>query len=173
LAGKISNVAVAPGRSVKAQTLTTSPKPVLTISSQGDTEVIVALSESDIEKIQENQEATVEINAINDKKYKGIVRRVDDVGTDDQGVIRYDVYIEVIDVDLRIRSGMTVDVDIVTKRLRDVLSVPNSAVKPYKGGRAVRVYDNKKREIVYKPVKVGVRGEARTQILDGVNEGDE
>jgi RND family efflux transporter MFP subunit len=173
LNGKISNLAVTPGSGVKTQTLTVSPKPVLTISSQGSTEVLVSLSESDIAKIQENQQATFEINSINDKKYKGVVRRVDEIGTNEEGVIRYSVYIEMLDADSRIRSGMTVDVDIITKKLDNVLSVPNSAVKPYKGGRAVRVYDSGKRDFVYKPVTVGVRGDSRTQILDGIEEGQE
>jgi RND family efflux transporter MFP subunit len=173
LAGKISNLAVTKGSGVTAQTLTSSPKPVLTISSLGTTEAIVSFSESDIAKVEEGQEAAIEINAIDDKKYNGVVRRVDDVGTNDAGVIRYNVYIEVVDVDSRIRSGMTVDVDIVTRKLHDVLSVPNSAVKPYKGGRAVRIYDASKKEIVYKPVKIGVRGEERTQILSGIEPGQE
>lgn len=173
LAGRISNLAVTAGSGVTAQTLTAAPRPVLTISSQGTTEVIVALSESDIEKVEEGQEAAIEVNAIDDKKYQGIVRRVDDVGTNDAGVIRYNVYIEVVDGDSRVRSGMTVDVDIITKKLVSVLSVPNSAVKPYKGGRAVRVYDKGKKEIVYKPVKIGIRGTQRTQILEGIEEGKE
>lgn len=173
LGGKISNLAVTVGSGVKAQTLTVTPKPVLTISSQGTTEVIVSLSETDIAKVAEGQEATIEISAINNKHYNGVVRRVDDVGTDDQGVIRYNVYIEVSDADSRIRSGMTVDVDVITSRLHNVLSVPNSAVKPYKGGRAVRVYIASKREITYVPVTIGVRGEDRTQILGGIDEGEE
>ncbi|HSA83547.1 MAG TPA: efflux RND transporter periplasmic adaptor subunit [Patescibacteria group bacterium] len=173
LAGKVSNLAVTTGSGVKAATAISSPKPVLTISSQGSTEVIVSLSESDIAKITEGQEVAIEVNAINDKEYMGIVRRVDALGTDDGGVIRYNVYIEVTDVDSRIRSGMTVDVDIITKKLNNVLSVPNAAVKPYQGGRAVRIYDAGKRDFVYQPVKVGIRGESRTQILEGVAEGQE
>lgn len=173
LAGRVSNLAVTAGSGVTAKTAVVSPRPVLTISSEGATEVVVSLSESDITKVQEGQETTIEINAIDDKIYNGIVRRVDEVGTDDGGVIRYNAYIEVLDVDARVRSGMTVDVDIITKKLNNVLSVPNSAVKPYKGGRAVRVYDASKRDFVYKPVTVGVRGESRTQILDGIGQGQE
>lgn len=173
LAGKVSNLAVTTGSGVSAATLTSSPRPVLTISSQGSTEVIVSLSESDIAKVQEGQEAIIEINAIDNETYNGIVRRVDEVGTDNGGVIRYNAYIEVLEADSRIRSGMTVDVDIITKKLHNVLSVPNSAVKPYQGGRAVRVYDAGKRDFVYKPVTVGVRGNSRTQILDGIEEGQE
>lgn len=173
LAGKVSNLAVTKGSGVTAKTAVSSPRPVLTISSEGATEVVVSLSESDVAKVQEGQEATIEINAIDDKTYKGIVRRVDEVGTDDGGVIRYNAYLEILDVDPRIRSGMTVDVDIITKKLVKVLSVPNSAVKPYQGGRAVRIYDAGKREFIYKPVTVGVRGESRTQILDGIEEGQE
>lgn len=173
LAGKVSNLSVTVGSGVKVQTVASSPKPVLTISSEGKTEVVASLSESDIAKVAEGQEATIEVNAIDDKKYKGIVRRVDSIGTDDQGVVRYYAYIEVMNPDTNFRSGMTVDVDIVTNVLKNVLSVPNSAVKPYQGGRAVRIYDAMKREVVYKPVHIGVRGDSRTQILDGIEEGTE
>jgi multidrug efflux pump subunit AcrA (membrane-fusion protein) len=73
-----------------------------------------------------------------------------------------------------IRQGMTVDVDIVTKELKNVVSVGNSSVKPYQGGRAVRVPDNSKPEkFRYVPVVVGVRGTERTQVLEGIDEGQE
>ncbi|HRN96180.1 MAG TPA: efflux transporter periplasmic adaptor subunit, partial [Candidatus Levybacteria bacterium] len=73
----------------------------------------------------------------------------------------------------RIRPGMTANVDIEVDRAADVLSVPNSAVKPYKGGRAVRVENKKTKEIDYIPVEVGIKGDDRTQIIKGVSEGQE
>jgi multidrug efflux pump subunit AcrA (membrane-fusion protein) len=66
---------------------------------------------------------------------------------------------------------MNVDVKIITNKLEQVLSVPNAAVKPYKGGRAVRVPGAKKGEVLYKAVKIGVKGESRTQIVSGIGEG--
>jgi HlyD family secretion protein len=69
---------------------------------------------------------------------------------------------------------MTVDTEIVTKELNDVISVPNSTIKPYKGGKAVRVPDRKAKEkFSYVPVVVGIRGNERTQIVEGLKEGQE
>ena len=50
--------------------------------------------------------------------------------------------------------------------------VPNSAIKPYQGGRAVRV-PGENGEIEYIPVKIGIRGKSNTQILSGIEKGQE
>ncbi len=169
--GMVENLAVTQGSNVSINSPTSPGKPILTIStSSGSAEIVVALSETDIPKVDEGQTVEIEIPAL-DKTYKGKVSRVDSVGTEDAGVIRYDVYLQFTNPDADLRTGMTADATIVTKSLDNVLSVPNSAVKPYKGGRAVRVVKNGKVE--YVPVKVGVRGVTRTQILSGISEGQE
>ena len=38
---------------------------------------------------------------------------------------------------------MNSDATITTNKLEDTLSVPNSAIKPYQGGRAVRIPEGK------------------------------
>lgn len=168
--GKISNLSVSAGSSVRISTLTKIVDPVLSVVKPSSIEVKISLSESDIAKVKPDQKAIIELNPINDKRFDGIVRRVDDIGTDEQGVIRYNAYIELIDKDNRIRSGMTADAIITTKKLTNVLSVPNSAVKPYQGGRAIRV-PNGADETEFIPVVIGIRGASRTQIIEGVAEG--
>ena len=103
----------------------------------------------------------------------GIVQRRDDIGQDDEGVITYNVYIDIVDPDEELKSGMTVDVDIVTNELADVLAVPNTAVKPYQGGKSVRILNRETDELENIPVTIGIKGEIYTQILDGIQEGDE
>ena len=66
---------------------------------------------------------------------------------------------------------MSADATIITKTLEDVLSVPSSSVKPYQGGRAVRIMKNNK--IAYLPVKIGVRGKSKTEIISGISQGQE
>ena len=68
---------------------------------------------------------------------------------------------------------MTADVEIETKNLTNILVVPNSAVKPYQGEKAVRVVDKVTKQVKYVPVVVGVKGENKTQILKGINQGQE
>lgn len=170
--GTVSNLSAGIGGSIMANTPTNPQRPVLLLTNPSTTEIVLALSESDIAKIKPGQSAKIEINAIKDKTYNGSVTRVDSVGVNDQGVVRYNAYIEISNADSNLRSGMNADVIITTNKLSKVLSVPNSSVKPYQGGRAVRV-EEPKGEIKYVPVKIGIRGNTKTQILSGIKEGQE
>lgn len=171
-AGTITNLSVSNGSTVAINSTLAPTTPVLTITNASATEVSIALSETDINKVKEGQKASVKIEAAKEEDYTGIVKRVDTIGTDTQGVIRYNVYIEILNADANIKPGMTADATITTNELSDVLTVPNSAVKPYQGGRAVRV-PGKNGEIEYIPVMIGIRGEEKTQIIKGLTENQE
>ncbi|MEK7186405.1 MAG: efflux RND transporter periplasmic adaptor subunit [Patescibacteria group bacterium] len=172
ISGTISNLSANIGKAVKASTITSTALPVLSIANFTTTEVQISLSETDISKVKPTQKAKIEINAINNKIYDGIVSRVDDIGTEIQGVTRYNVYLEITNPDEKLRYGMNSDATITTNKLEDTLSVPNSAIKPYQGGRAVRIPEGKDK-VKFVPVVIGVRGTTRTQILKGIAEGQE
>ncbi len=175
ISGTINNVSVAQGSSVTVNSPTslTTPAPALSIANFSRTEAVIALNESDALKVKEGQIVEIDVNAIDNKKFRGRVVRVDDIGTSNQGVIQYNAYIEVFAPSQNLKAGMTVDVDITTNKISRVLSVPNAAVKPYQGGRAVRIVNPKTKKIEYIPVVTGVKGEERTQIVKGIAEGQE
>jgi len=68
---------------------------------------------------------------------------------------------------------MTIDADIITNKLDKVLTVPNSSVKPYENGKAVRIVNPQTKEVKYVPVVVGIKGTKETQIIKGISEGQE
>ena len=71
-----------------------------------------------------------------------------------------------------LKPEMTTHVRIIYQELNDVLTAPNAAIKFEKGKQIVyRVTGPNKVERV--EVEIGLRGEDDTQILSGVNEGDE
>jgi RND family efflux transporter MFP subunit len=171
--GIAENLSVTRGSSVGVNQVLAPVAPVMTLVGDAKTEVALKLGESDVVKVKPGQNVELDINAIKDNKYKGNVARVDSVGTLDSGVIKYNAYIEILNADDNLRQGMNADADIITKRVSNVILVPNSAVKPYQGGRAVRILENKKGEIKFIPVKIGIRGQSYTQIIEGVKEGQE
>lgn len=173
IAGRIVNLSVSDTGSVTAPALTATIPPVLSIANGTKTEVVIALSEVDSSKVLPGQRVVIDVNAVDDKTYNGTVARVDEIGTSNLGVIQYNAYVEVTNPDLKIKAGMTADVDITTKERSKVLTVPNASIKPYKGGRAVRVIDPKTKEVVFLPVEVGVKGEQKTEILKGITPGQE
>ena len=90
------------------------------------------------------QRANVTINSIKDKTFSGVVVRVDEFGTDTSGVITFNVYVQLSDPSDQIKPSMSGVVTIETATHENALVVPNSAVKPYKGGKAVQVKDTSK-----------------------------
>lgn len=169
--GTVLNLSVTNGSPVSINTAVSPQTPILAVTKGSTNEVVIPLSETDIAKVKPGQKAKIDVDAVNNKTYTGIVERVDALGTKSQGIITYNVYLKLLDSDENIRPGMSVDAEITTKKLEGILSVPNSAVKPYQAGKAVRIPGKKKGEVVYVPVEIGVRGKDRTQILKGLKEG--
>lgn len=169
--GTVSNLSVVSGSTVSVNSPASPAPPVLSIGNFTVTEVVASLGENDIAKIEPGHNASVEVDAVDGKTFDAIVRRVDKIGTDFQGVMRYNVYLELTETDPDFRPGMSADVDITARRLNQVLSVPNAAVKPYQGGRAVRVPGTQKGTFDYVPVRIGIRGDKYTQIINGLSDG--
>lgn len=172
--GTVANLSVGTGDSVKAYTGPLSTvKPVLAIVNFAKYTVRLSINEADIYKVKPGQDVRLQIDAFKNKIYEGIVERVDDVGTDENSVIKYNVYAEIKNPDDKLKFGMTIDADITTGKLKNVLTVPNSAVKPYKNRKAVRVVNPRTKQIDYIPVETGIKGIKSTQIIKGINEGQE
>lgn len=169
IAGTVSNLTVGINDTVQAKTTTTPP--ALSIANFSATQVQIGLGEADIAKVKVGQFAEINVSSVPDKTYKGVVDRVDSIGTATQSVITYNVYITITNPDNNLRPGMTADTSITTKEVKDVLAVPNSAVKPYLGGRAVRI-PGKNGQVQYVSVQIGVKGETNTQITSGLTDGE-
>lgn len=156
-----------------ASSVTAASAPVLTIANLIDYSIKIAVNEVDIPKIKVSQHAKVTLDAFSERKFDGIITHVDTVGTNTQGVITYNVVVDITDPINAIRPGMTGNVDMSVAKVSNVLTVSNSAVKPYKGGRAVRVMNPSTKEVDFIPVKVGLKGDDKTEIIKGVSEGQE
>ncbi|CAN5193128.1 HlyD family efflux transporter periplasmic adaptor subunit [soil metagenome] len=146
--------------------------------------VKIPLNEVDVNKVKIGQAATITFDAFRDRKYKGHVSTIDTAGTNTNGVITYNASVVIDNPDTNIKTEMTATVAIETARHANVLTVTNSAVKPYKGGKAVLVKGEDKANLVknkagkqlplhYVPVKIGLKGVTRTEITSGVTEGME
>lgn len=172
--GVVSNLSVSQGDTVLLHTPNTvaKSKPIMIIADFSVKEVVLSLGENDITKVRANNRASITIESLGKKKFEGFVTRVDDVGHDDRGVVRYDVFVKLVSPDEGIRSGMSADVVITTSAARNVLSVPNSSVKSYKGGKAVQVV-KKGGKLDFLPITIGKKGHKMTEVLTGLAEGQE
>ena len=133
--------------------------------------VDVNIPEVDINRIQLGQNVTLSFDAITERQYTGQVVEVARVGTIQQGMVNFQVTIELNDADEDVRPGMTAAVNIVVEQLEDVLLVPNRAVRSSGGQRVVYVLRLGIPTPV--PVEIGATSDLVSELLPGeVQEGD-
>ena len=130
----------------------------------------VTLSEVDVAKIVLGDKATLTFNAIPNLTIAGQVVEIDSVGTVYSGVVNYNVQISFDTQDTRVKSGMSLNANIITNVAQNVLTVPNAAVKTQGATKYVQVLVNGVPQI--KTVTVGLSNATSTQILSGINAGD-
>jgi HlyD family secretion protein len=128
------------------------------------------IDESDVDKVAEGQEA--EVFLTDAEPLKGTVHHVSpSVRLVERDVRTFAVDIAVDEGDRTLRSGMSVDVDIIVKSTKDAVCVPAFAIFDDKEGKEyVYVVEDgtaRKREITK-----GAEGIERIEVTDGVEEGD-
>lgn len=140
--------------------------PMMKIADKGNLYVETDIDEMYISEVRLGQKA--EVVSLNDDtlKYTGTVDRVDESGTEENGVTNYTVRIKIEDTDGLV-EGMNVDVNIITGKKDNAKYLPRDAVK----GDKVIVKNGRKQE--EKTVKTGIKNDEFIEILDGLTEDDE
>ncbi len=121
------------GEIAAAQTGFTQGKTLMTISNLDVFEVEVEVDETEITKVELNQEAEIEVDAFPDTTFKGEVVEIGNtaivtgLGSTDQST-NFKVKVTFKDPNVKIRPGMSATVDITTAHRDDALSIPYSAV---------------------------------------------
>ena len=104
--------------------------------------VDVQVSEVDINRVQVGQKATLSFDAILGQTYNGKVVEVGQAGDTIQGVVSFNVTVELTDADEQVKPGMTAAVNVVVEEVQDALLVPNRAVRLLNGDRVVYILKN-------------------------------
>jgi HlyD family secretion protein len=92
-------------------------------------QIHAAVSEADIGGVEEGQDVNFTVDAFPTRTFRGTVSQVRYSATTNQNVVTYDTVIGVKNSDLKLRPGMTANVSIITARQRDVLKIPNAALR--------------------------------------------
>ena len=97
----------------------------------------VEVSEVDINSVNIGQPVTLTFDAILGQEYHGEVVEVAQAGTSTNGVVNFKVTVELTDADSSVKPGMTAAVNIVVEEMKDVVLVPNRAVRLVDAQRVV------------------------------------
>jgi len=157
----------------KAGELTSGALPALELADLSGFHITVNVDEIDVGAVAVGQEATISLDALSDLELSGHVASIAPTASLQTGVISYGLRIDIDPSDAPLRSGMSATARIIAAQATDVLILPNRLIrldrsegKAYvdrlEGGVPVRV-----------EITLGMRNEQQSEILAGLNEGDE
>ncbi len=92
-------------------------------------QIEVAVSEADIIKVKEGQEATFNIDGYPNARFEGKITQVRNSPVTVQNVVSYTVVVSVDNKEQKLRPGMTANVTIVTEEKKDVFLVTNATLR--------------------------------------------
>lgn len=133
----------------------------------------VYVDETNIGKAKVGQKVEYYVDAFPEKTFGGTVGKIYPQPVTKDNIVYYLAIVEVGKEDTNyLKPEMTSQVRIIFQEKEGILTVPNAAVKFDEGKQvAYKVIGPKKVDKV--DIKTGIRGEDRTEILSGVQEGDE
>ena len=118
---------VEPGKTVVSTSASTTLFTIAEDLTRIQLEALV--DEADIGKVQEGQKATFAVDAYRGENFPGQIDRVSFASEKTDGVITYKAVLGASNFDLRLRPGMTATARIVVAEHKQVIAVPNEALR--------------------------------------------
>jgi len=133
------------------------------------------VDESDIGNITVGQDVEFIVDAYPDMTFKGRVWQVRNAPITVQNVVTYDVVIQVDNPELKLKPGMTANVSIIVSVKKDVLKMPNAALrfKPSEKGaqtsekKGPGVWISEKGQLRRISVSTGISDGSYTEVVSG------
>jgi multidrug efflux pump subunit AcrA (membrane-fusion protein) len=158
---------------------TTPGAPSLRLAAMETMILEVQVDEVDVALLEERQTAYISFDAIRGKTVAGTISHISPVATNASGAVAYSVDISFVPESedgeqLLVRLGMTADVEIVVAREPEALLVPNQAVEADRAaGRYYATLAGPGDSVRREEIAIGLRDESHTQVLAGIEAGDQ
>ena len=119
-----------------------NPSVLLKLSDLSKMEVYVNVNENDIADISLNDTALIQVDAYQNKKFKGLVKEVAYAATTSSGgssqqVTNFQVKVQMLEVVDGMRPGMSATVDIITEERLGAIAIPIQALTTPRPGKSV------------------------------------
>ncbi|QNI33765.1 efflux RND transporter periplasmic adaptor subunit [Alloacidobacterium dinghuense] len=147
---------------------------VMTLGDTTQVYVQGKVDEADIGSVYLGQPAHIRVESFPNKSFNGKVTKIAPLGVEKDNVTTFEVRVSIDNPTGELKANMTANAEILITEHKNALSVPEQAL----------VYDNQKNASVFVPdpkqkdgqrkiaVKSGISNGSRTEILDGLKEGD-
>jgi HlyD family secretion protein len=132
------------------------------------------VDEADIGRVRLGQPARIRVETYKDRVFSGRVTQISPIGAEKDNVTTFEVKVSIENGAKELKANMTANAEIVLEEHANALIIPEAAIS-YDASRkaSVDVFDprakNSRRKV---PIRVGVGNGTRTQVLEGLKEGE-
>lgn len=129
-AGTILTKTVSLGQVITSATSSaTGGTTLLTMADLGKVRVRALFNETDIGQVRPGQSAGVTVDAYPDRRFQGVVEKIEPSATIQQNVTMFPVLVTLDNSENLLKPGMNGEVAVLVDQVNDVLAVPNDALK--------------------------------------------
>ena len=157
------------GRSVEPGDIVQPGKELMVLAPSGETQIVVQIDEKNLGQLRLAQKALASADAFPRERFAAELFYVNPGIDALRGSV--EVKLRVNDAPEYLRQDMTVSVDIEVARRSNVVVVPADAVRDA-GGIEPWVLAIQERRAVRRTVKLGLKGDGRIEVIEGVAPGD-
>lgn len=145
--------------------------PLIAVVSVGNLEMTANVPEVDVGKVAVGNRIDFTVDALPGESFTASVSYIDPAETVIDGVVNYRITAALPESDGRLKSGLTVNMDIRTRFKADALILPQYAVIQNDDGTFVERLEGASTQRT--PVTLGLRSDdGMVEVVSGVNEGD-
>ncbi len=136
-------------------------------------EMWIYIDETEIGRVKLNQKVEYYVDTFPDKRFKGDIQKIYP-----QPVVKDNIvyYLSIVKVDAEdaafLKPEMTANVRVIFEEKTGILTIPNSAVK-FERGKQVTYKVTGPNAVEKVEIKIGLRGEEKTEVISGLKEGEE
>lgn len=169
--GKIISLPVEVGETVSSSTANNVTE-IAVLSGDEGVDVTASVLELDMVNVSPGQEVEVKFEAMPGKTFNGRVTGIEALPmVDPGGVVTYQATAKLSDPDTHILSGMTAVVSFIIEEKRDVLIIPNQAVKRVDGAQVVEM-TGQDGKMAYQRISTGFTDGHNVEVTGGLKAGD-
>lgn len=156
-------------RTVERGDIVQSGKTLMVLAPIGETQIVVQMDEKNLAKLALGQRALASADAFADQRFDAIVTYLNPGIDATRGAV--EVKLTVANPPTYLRQDMTVSVDIETARRDNARVIPVGALRDATSTEPWVMVVRDKRTY-RQPVKLGLRGDSRVEVLSGIETGE-
>ena len=157
------------GRNVEVGDVVQAGKVLMTLSPEGAMQLVVQIDEKNLRLIALGQQALASADAYPQQPFKAQVAYINPGINAQTGAV--EIKLDVLEPQKNLKQDMTVSVDLVVARQPQVLALQVARVNEISGA-SPWVWLVQAGHAVRRPVRLGLRGGAWAEVLEGLREGD-